>query len=267
MKTATQPIPYVTGQRPFDRMHAKPLIDILQHNGTPIVPFGTGNEAAEYVSQHRMVPAVLVHYAVSPDGGPAISKKIAAYGPSVIGVAASPLSPYDPHNLRGVEEEFLGNGAKEVIITPVPAADLAALVRRHINSNTARIIWADDEQPQRAFGKHYLGNLVAPGVSIETVEDGEALVAAVKNYHDRKHWNPRRSLIITDRDMPGYDGLEATRRIRQFDSKTPIVLVTANLIDEEARNAGANGLLTKPYKGAAAIKQMLETYRPEVLHQ
>ena len=134
-------------------------------------------------------------------------------------------------------------------------------------SDIARIIWADDEGPQRALGQHFLEKLVAPGVSIEIVEDGEALVAAVKSYHDKNQWNPAKSLIITDKDMPGYNGLEAIGYIRKFDAETPIVLVTANLIHDEAKQVGANGLLAKPYGGAAEIKQMLETYRPEVLRQ
>ena len=53
-----------------------------------------------------------------------------------------------------------------------------------------------------------------------------------------------------DINMPGICGLEATRRIREFDKKVPILALTAVEI-EEIRNkifeAGMNDIIVKPY--------------------
>ena len=52
--------------------------------------------------------------------------------------------------------------------------------------------------------------------------------------------------------MPGSDGIEATRRIREIEAggpRTPIVALTANAFDEDrdaCRAAGMDGFLTKP---------------------
>jgi signal transduction histidine kinase/DNA-binding response OmpR family regulator len=61
-------------------------------------------------------------------------------------------------------------------------------------------------------------------------------------------------LILMDVHMPGSDGIEATRRIRAAEAehgttRTPIIALTANALDEEreaCRIAGMDGFLTKP---------------------
>ena len=61
-------------------------------------------------------------------------------------------------------------------------------------------------------------------------------------------------LVLMDVHMPGSDGIEATRRIRAFESerggpRTPIIALTANAFDEDREAcllAGMDGFLTKP---------------------
>ncbi len=62
------------------------------------------------------------------------------------------------------------------------------------------------------------------------------------------------NLVLMDVQMPGLDGIEATRRIRDFEaarggSRTPIIALTATVVEDE-RDAclavGMNGFLTKP---------------------
>lgn len=63
--------------------------------------------------------------------------------------------------------------------------------------------------------------------------------------------NFRYDAILMDLKMPVMDGIEATKRIRQFDKITPIVAVTANAFDSdkvEAMEAGCNAFVTKPLK-------------------
>lgn len=54
-------------------------------------------------------------------------------------------------------------------------------------------------------------------------------------------------LIIMDIRLPVYDGIEATRRIREFDANVPIIAVTAYpQYKDRALEAGASHYLQKP---------------------
>lgn len=65
--------------------------------------------------------------------------------------------------------------------------------------------------------------------------------------------------ILMDLKMPVMDGLEATRRIREFNRDIPIIALTANAFDSDrasAIEAGCNTFLTKPVKR----KQLLDIF-------
>ena len=86
--------------------------------------------------------------------------------------------------------------------------------------------------------------LEAEGHTVETVEDGQLAVEAMKSSHF--------DMIFMDMRMPNMDGLEATRKIRALpnvDKSLPIVALTANAFDDD-RNAcfdsGMNDFMTKP---------------------
>ena len=58
-------------------------------------------------------------------------------------------------------------------------------------------------------------------------------------------------LIFMDMKMPVMGGLEATQKIREFNTTIPIIALTANAFDSDkvnAINAGCNAFLTKPLK-------------------
>lgn len=71
--------------------------------------------------------------------------------------------------------------------------------------------------------------------------------------------NGRYDFVLMDLKMPVMDGLEATRKIREFNSDIPIVALTANAFDSDrtrAMDAGCNVFLTKPVKR----KQLLDLF-------
>ncbi|MFW5499824.1 MULTISPECIES: response regulator [unclassified Maridesulfovibrio] len=83
---------------------------------------------------------------------------------------------------------------------------------------------------------------------------------AVNMYHENNF-----DLVLMDIQMPGKDGLDATREIRDYEWEngypaTPIVALTANAREEDRKDcfkAGCSGFLPKPIKKISLIKEIL----------
>jgi two-component system sensor histidine kinase BarA len=72
-------------------------------------------------------------------------------------------------------------------------------------------------------------------------------------------------LIFLDLHMPVMDGLQAAQTIRRFNTKTPIIALTANQFPEERSQSmlsGMNDLLTKPFD-QDSLSHMLAKWLPE----
>ena len=106
-------------------------------------------------------------------------------------------------------------------------------------SARARVLVVDDEPQIRRVLRLALS---AQGLDVRTAADGEA---ALDLFGD---WQP--GLVITDLAMPGMDGLELTRRVRQMSAHVPIVALSVKG-DEAAKvavlDAGADDYITKPF--------------------
>jgi two-component system, sensor histidine kinase and response regulator len=101
-----------------------------------------------------------------------------------------------------------------------------------------RILVVDDNEVNQEFVGEALQRL---GHTSQTANDGEeALAKLEKDEFD---------LVLMDVQMPGIDGLEATRRYRETGKRTPIVAITAHTGREERERcleSGMNAVLTKP---------------------
>ncbi len=102
----------------------------------------------------------------------------------------------------------------------------------------ARILVVDDEPQIR---RSLQVNLEQNGYAVETVETGEGAL--------RSFLNRRPDVVILDLIMPGMDGVEVVRRIRES-STVPIIVLSA--MGEEARKVealelGADDYMTKPF--------------------
>lgn len=99
--------------------------------------------------------------------------------------------------------------------------------------------------------------LTRSGFSIIRTINGEDTVKALRE-------DPTVALILMDIKMPGMDGLEATKQIRQFNKTIPIIAQTAHAFvgeNEKAKQAGCNDYVSKPItkeKLMDVMKQYLE---------
>lgn len=82
-------------------------------------------------------------------------------------------------------------------------------------SNFCRVLLSDDEEHVRLVTKTLL---TQEGFDCETASDGEE---AFRMFESGDY-----DLVITDRSMPGLSGDELARRVRESDSKIPIIMLT-----------------------------------------
>ncbi len=84
--------------------------------------------------------------------------------------------------------------------------------------------------------------LSATGASIIRSLDGENAIETIKN-------NPAISLVLMDIYMPGIDGFEATKRIKQIRPELPVIIQTIQNLEtgrELSLESGADGFVQKP---------------------
>lgn len=108
------------------------------------------------------------------------------------------------------------------------------------------ILLVEDSIDNEALMSLYLMNA---GAKVDIARNGfEAIEAASKREYD---------VILMDVQMPGLDGLEATRRLRAQGYKKPIIALTAHALPEEVEKslkAGCDNHVTKPISRVNLIR-------------
>ncbi len=123
------------------------------------------------------------------------------------------------------------------------------LIKKHL-----RVLVVDDEPFNREVLAMAVKEAVQNGVEVDYAEDGEQALEKVmaKDY----------DIIFLDLRMPVMDGIEACKAIRARGVKTPIYILTADVIKskvEDAEEAGATGFLSKPLR-IEDLKRVLRAY-------
>jgi PAS domain S-box-containing protein len=119
-----------------------------------------------------------------------------------------------------------------------------------------KILVVEDNPANRLIVRKILEGL---GSSVELAEDGAAGVEAAGRIAP--------SVILMDVQMPGMDGLEATRRIRSLPgpaARAPIIALTANVLEHQRQTyltCGMDGVVGKPIAPAALLTEILRLIR------
>ena len=119
------------------------------------------------------------------------------------------------------------------------------IVQRHIGpiNTTKRILLVEDSAPNQLVVK---AALERRGYTVEVVDSG---LAACELITKERPLQDQFGLVFMDVQMPGMDGLEATRWIRRQKFQQPIIALTAKAYQEDERaclEAGMDDFLTKP---------------------
>lgn len=105
----------------------------------------------------------------------------------------------------------------------------------------ATVLIVDDEESIRTLVEY---NFSRAGFEVETVGDGKTAYEFIRS------GTPSFDLVVLDLMLPGMDGMEVCRRLRQEGVDTPIILLTVR--DEEVDlvlglELGADDYVTKPF--------------------
>lgn len=117
-------------------------------------------------------------------------------------------------------------------------------------SAKARILVVDDERGMCEFLRFLLQE---EGYEVEVAHSGDQALAKVQQ--------SRYQLILADIKMPGLDGLEMLRKLREADEETVVIVMTGYSSLDSAIKAiqyDASDYLTKPFDDPDAVLAAVE---------
>jgi signal transduction histidine kinase/response regulator of citrate/malate metabolism len=164
----------------------------------------------------------------------------------------------------GVESEE-GRGSTfwfSLVLPEVAAPEIAQPQKapaRVPGTRAGRLLLVEDIEANQEIARAVLESV---GHQVDVARDGYEAIRAVRS----KDYD----LVLMDIQMPGMDGITATRRIRELPGparNVPIIAMTANVLPEqvaEFRRAGMNDHIGKPFD-RQALYSLIERWLPDVM--
>lgn len=148
----------------------------------------------------------------------------------------------------------VGKGSEFYFAIPVEIGKIDKIddfLEEEINFNNKKVLVVEDNKANQMFMKILLKKM---GLDFDIANDG---VEAVEKYKQNRY-----DAILMDENMPNMNGIEATKKIREYEKEnnlphTPIIALTANAIKgdrEKFLRAGMDEYLTKPINKKDLIK-------------
>ena len=151
-----------------------------------------------------------------------------------------------------------GKGTTFTVAIDIPLAERQTA---DMELGAIRVLIADDDEVSLATASDTLSSL---GAQVDKASGGLEALGMIEHAHES---GQDYDVFIVDLKMSDIDGVEAIRRIREdMHVKTPALLISAYDwadVEKQAKEAGANGLLSKPLFRSTAYEKISEVLGKE----
>jgi len=213
--------------------------EMLLRDRHTVIPLASGDQLLLMLETQKP-DLVLMDPCLPREDGFSLLKKISADFPVI--AFTSRFSPE-------IEKQAFEAGAVEVLSKTADMDTLRRKVKQifsrpkcsseKLNHGTEKVLVVDDEAPIRLLLKTFLER---KGFCTLTASSGEEALETVRREHP--------VMILLDVRMPGIDGLQTLKKIREIDPQAGVVMATGmrdeNMI-REATTLGASGYVFKPF--------------------
>ena len=141
-------------------------------------------------------------------------------------------------------ESIIGIGSKFIFTLKTKKVEGKSRAQLYdkINLRNIRILAVDDSEETRVYFKHVMEALK---LEVDVAYDGYHALKMIGSSNDKPF-----NIFFVDWHMPGMDGIELTRRIKEINgSNSIVIMISANDLDaveKEATAAGVDHFITKP---------------------
>ena len=201
-----------------ERLQLRNVVASVAHDGEEALSALKGEEPDVMVLDLRM-PGI---------DGIEVLKRVKQFHPGVEVVILT------GHGNEMDEQEAFRLGASAYLKKPVDVDQLLRAVRKE----RLKVLLVDDEKD---FVEHLSKRLQLRNLETRVALDGEAALEVVRE------GNP--DVMVLDLRMPGIDGIQVLRQVRQEHPQMAVVVLTgygSDLDEAEARRLGASAYLNKP---------------------
>jgi len=141
----------------------------------------------------------------------------------------------------------------QVCLPRRPAVDKSTLSAEpaEVPGGTETVLIADDEAAILDLSGRWLEER---GYRVVLAQSGEEAVEIFDKKHDEI------SLVVLDLAMPGIDGIEAFKKVKEIEPGVRVIFCSGSAVDqvtEQIRHEGANAVLSKPY----TLDELAQTVR------
>ena len=239
------PLPGVTGDGPFtvliiddDPMIQHLLRGHLEAENFRVLAAVDGIEGLTLAREQRPTVIILDIHLPRLDGWTVLGE-----------LKSDPVLASIPVVMMSVEEQRARGfsfGACEYLVKPVEPDRLVNVVKRTLLPSGGDVLVVDDDEATREMVSRHLRRA---GYSTVEARDGEEALLRTRVLAP--------GLVILDLLMPGVDGFEVLRTMRNEGIRTPVVVLTGKTLSAEERRILRDGLARVVQKGGSALEEVV----------